>query len=49
MEWLIDVYRNVDDTINYKLIDKKLDTINALSDVQIVAMHWGDEYHNEPN
>ena len=49
MEWLIDVYRNVDDTINYKLIDKKLDAINALSDVQIVAMHWGDEYHNEPN
>lgn len=49
MVWLIDVYRNVDDTINYKLIDKKLDAINALSDVQIVAMHWGDEYHNEPN
>lgn len=49
MEWLIDVYRNADDSINYRLIDEKLDALNAASDVQIVAMHWGDEYHTEPN
>lgn len=49
MEWLIDVYRNADDSINYDLIDQKLDALNEVSDVQLVAMHWGDEYHTEPN
>lgn len=49
MEWLIDVYRNPDGSINYALIDQKLDALSTVSDVQIVAMHWGDEYHNEPN
>ncbi|EJW92351.1 capsule biosynthesis protein CapA, partial [gut metagenome] len=35
--------------MNYELIDRKLEQINAVSDVQIVAMHWGEEYHTEPN
>lgn len=49
MEWLIDVYRNPDGTINYELIDRKLAALNTVSDVQIVSMHWGDEYDNHPN
>lgn len=46
-DWLIDVYRNDDGSIDYELIDRKLDELAGVSDVQIVAMHWGEEYHND--
>lgn len=49
MPWLVDVYRSGNGPINYELIDQKLDALNAVSDVQIVAMHWGDEYQTSPN
>lgn len=47
-EWLVDVYRNEDGSINYDLMSRRLEALNAVSDVQIVAMHWGEEYHTEP-
>ncbi len=46
-DWLIDVYRAGDGSIDYALIDRKLAELEGASDVQIVAMHWGEEYHND--
>lgn len=48
-DWLIDVYRNDDGTVNYEFMASRLDQLKAVSDVQIVSMHWGEEYQNEPN
>ena len=48
-EWMIDVYHKDDGSIDYDRIDQKLDALNEVSDVQIVAMHWGDEYQTAPN
>lgn len=47
--WIIDVWQNDDGSINYEAIKNKLEALNKASDVQIVAMHWGEEYVNEPN
>lgn len=49
MDWLIDVFLNDDGSVNYDIIDERLDALQDVSDVQIVAMHWGDEYHTTPN
>lgn len=43
-DWLIDVYRNDDGSVNYDLMKQKLDALQDKSDVQFVSMHWGDEY-----
>lgn len=48
-KWLIDVFLKEDGSVNYGLMQKRLDALKAASDVQIVFMHWGDEYHTEPN
>lgn len=48
-EWLIDVYADGDGSINYQGIDEVLDALNEVSDVQVVTMHWGEEYQNVPN
>lgn len=47
-DWLVDVYDDGNGNINYALIDQILDRLNAASDVQLVAMHWGVEYTNDP-
>lgn len=47
--WLIDIYRNPDYSINYDLLDQRLDALNAISDVQIISVHWGNEYETVPN
>lgn len=47
--WLIDAYRNPDYSINYDLLDARLDALNAASDVQIISVHWGTEYETVPN
>lgn len=46
-DWLIDVYRKSDGTVDYDLMEKRLDALKEVSDVQIVSMHWGDEYVTE--
>lgn len=43
-DWMIDVYRKADGSINYELIQERLNALNQVSDVQIVSMHWGEEY-----
>ncbi len=42
-----DVYRKR--SISYDQIAEDIDKLNKVSDVQIISMHWGDEYHTEPN
>lgn len=46
-DWLIDVYRAEDGSVDYDLMKTRLDALKKVSDVQIVAMHWGDEYVTE--
>jgi poly-gamma-glutamate synthesis protein (capsule biosynthesis protein) len=46
-DWLIDVYKKDDGSIDYDLMQRKIDAVKAVSDVQICAMHWGIEYQNE--
>lgn len=46
--WLIDVFDDGNGNVDYALIDGMLERLNAVSDVQIVSMHWGIEYTNEP-
>jgi poly-gamma-glutamate synthesis protein (capsule biosynthesis protein) len=48
MPWLIEVYRKDDGSVDYDKIAQDLDALSAVSDVQIVSMHWGDEYVTEP-
>lgn len=48
-EWLIDVYADNDGTVDYDRMKTVLDRLNEVSDVQIVTMHWGEEYQNTPN
>ncbi|MCF0245592.1 MAG: CapA family protein [Ileibacterium sp.] len=48
-EWLVNQFTTADGGINYDLIKQKLDALKAVSDVQIVTMHWGEEYQNTPN
>lgn len=47
--WLIDVWQKEDGSIDYDAIKTKIDALKKASDVQIVAMHWGQEYMNEPD
>lgn len=47
-EWMIDVYRKEDGSINYELIQQRINALNEVSDVQIVSMHWGEEYSTHP-
>lgn len=47
--WLIDIYRNPDYSINYELLDSRIDALNAVSDVQIISVHWGNEYETMPD
>ena len=47
-EWMIDVYRKEDGSINYELIQQRINALNSISDVQIVSMHWGEEYSTHP-
>jgi len=48
MPWLIEVYRKDDGSVDYDKIAQDLEALSAVSDVQIVSMHWGDEYVTEP-
>lgn len=48
-DWLIDIYRNPDYSINYDLVDQRIDALQDVSDVQIVSVHWGDEYSETPS
>ena len=48
-EWLVNQFLTPDGQINYDLMKKKLDALKAVSDVQIVTMHWGDEYQTVPS
>lgn len=48
-EWCVDVYTNPDGSIDYDFVDSRIDALNASSDVQIVSVHWGDEYSNAIN
>lgn len=45
--WLIDVYRKEDGSVDYDLIKKRIDALQEVSDVQIVSIHWGEEYVSE--
>lgn len=47
-DWMIDVYRKADGSIDYELIQERLNDLNQVSDVQIVSMHWGEEYSTHP-
>lgn len=47
-DWLVDVYKAGEETIDYDLMERKLAELDAVSDVQIVSMHWGVEYTNDP-
>jgi poly-gamma-glutamate synthesis protein (capsule biosynthesis protein) len=47
--WAIDVFVKDDGSVDYDLMDEVLDRLNEASDVQIVSMHWGDEYSTTPN
>lgn len=46
-DWLVDVYRKEDGSIDYDLIKTRIDALQEASDVQIVSIHWGDEYVSE--
>lgn len=48
-EHLINLYHNADGSINYDQIEEDINKLKKVSDVQIISMHWGDEYHTEPN
>lgn len=48
-EWMLDVYTDEAGSIDYELIDRRLNALNAASDVQLVTVHWGQEYQSEPN
>ena len=39
--WLVDL-------IDKKQIKKDMETLNKVSDIQMVSMHWGNEYQTEP-
>lgn len=43
-DWLVNDYRNKDNSVNYEMMKAKLDALKEVSDVQIVSMHWGEEY-----
>ncbi|WP_294729404.1 CapA family protein [uncultured Faecalibaculum sp.] len=49
--WLVNVFVKNEETgeVDYDLMDRILDPLIAQSDVQIVSMHWGVEYQNQPN
>ncbi len=49
--WLVNVFVKNEETgeVDYALMDKILDPLTAASDVQIVSMHWGVEYQNQPS
>ncbi len=48
---LVNVFVKNEETgeVDYDLMDRILDPLIAQSDVQIVSMHWGVEYQNQPN
>lgn len=48
--WLVNVFVKNEETgeVDYDLMDRILDPLIAQSDVQIVSMHWGVEYQNQP-
>lgn len=48
-EWVIDNFLLPDGSVDYDLMQTRIDALNAASDVQIVSMHWGEEYQTEPN
>ncbi len=48
-DWLVDLYRNADGSVNYDLMKKRIEAAKDESDVQIVSLQWGDEFSTEVN
>lgn len=49
-DYAVDLFLDYDMTeIDYEAIDAKIDALQDVSDVQIVAMHWGVEYAEDYN
>lgn len=50
MDYLVDVFLDYNmENIDYAAIDAAVDPLMDVSDIQMVAMHWGIEYQTVPN
>jgi poly-gamma-glutamate synthesis protein (capsule biosynthesis protein) len=49
-EYAVNLFTTEDESgLNKEAIDEVIDKLQDVSDVQIVTMHWGQEYQYEPN